>query len=178
MNDDRPSRNPGKKSLFERLGDAFTGEPKDRNDILAIVQEALANEILDDDSLRIMQGAMNVSDLHVRDIMIPRSHMISLDDDESIREWMLKIVETGHSRFPVLGENPDEVIGILLAKDMLSLGLKHDFNEIEMQKQIREIIRDATFVPESKRVNVLLRDFRNNRNHMAVVVDEERGFAG
>jgi len=121
---------------------------------------------------------MNVSDLHVRDIMIPRSQMVSLDHDETIKEWTAKIVASGHSRFPVLGENPDEVIGVLLAKDMLSLSLKTDFNEAEMQKQVREIVRDVNFVPESKRVNVLLRDFRKNRNHMAIVIDEYRGISG
>jgi magnesium and cobalt transporter len=179
MSDERPtSRHPSKKSFFERLGDAFTGEPKDREELLAIVHEAHQNEILDDDSLRIMQGAMNVSDLHVRDIMIPRSQMVSLEHDESIKEWTTKIVASGHSRFPVLGENPDEVIGVLLAKDMLSLSLKTDFNEPEMQKHVKGIIREVTFVPESKRVNVLLRDFRKNRSHMAIVVDEYRGISG
>lgn len=179
MSDDRPtSRNPGKKSFLERLGGAFTGEPKDREELLAIVQEAHQNEILDDDSLRIMQGAMNVSDLHVRDIMIPRSQMVSLEHDETIKEWTAKVVSSGHSRFPVLGESNDEVIGVLLAKDLLSLGLNADFNEEEMQKALKTIVRDVTFVPEAKRVNVLLRDFRRNRSHMAIVVDEYRGISG
>ncbi|MBU2864739.1 HlyC/CorC family transporter [Reinekea marina] len=179
MSDDRPtSRNPGKKSFLERLGDAFTGEPRDKDELLAIVQEAHQNEIVDDDSLRIMQGAINVSDLHVRDIMIPRSQMVSLEHDESIKEWTAKVVSSGHSRFPVLGESNDEVIGVLLAKDLLSLGLTADFNEEEMQKAVGSIVRDVTFVPEAKRVNVLLRDFRQNRNHMAIVVDEYRGISG
>ncbi|MEJ2044192.1 MAG: transporter associated domain-containing protein [Reinekea sp.] len=179
MNDERPtSRSPGKKSFFERLGDAFTGEPKDREDLLTVVHEAHTNDILDDDSLRIIQGALNVSELHVRDIMIPRSQMVCLEHDESIKEWTAKVVRSGHSRFPVLGENPDEVVGVLLAKDMLSLSLNTDFNEAEMQKQVQNIIREVNFVPESKRVNVLLRDFRQNRNHMAIVVDEYRGISG
>lgn len=179
MNDDKStSRSPGKKSLLERLGGAFTGEPKDRDELLAVISEAHQNDILDDDSLRIIHGALNVSDLHVRDIMIPRSQMVSLEHDETVKEWTTKIVASGHSRFPVIGENPDEVIGVLLAKDMLALSLKTDFNEAEMQKQVKEIIRDVTFVPESKRVNVLLRDFRQNRNHMAIVVDEYRGISG
>lgn len=179
MSDDRPtSRNPGKKSFFERLGDAFTGEPKDRDELLDIVHEAHKNDILDDDSLRIIQGAMNVSDLHVRDIMIPRSQMVNLEHDETIKEWMSKVVESGHSRFPVLGENKDEVVGVLLAKDLLALGLSTDFNNEAMQKQVKKIIRNVNFVPESKRVNVLLRDFRRNRNHMAIVVDEYRGISG
>ena len=179
MNDERPtSRSPGKKSFFERLGDAFTGEPKDREDLLSIIQEAHKNEILEDDSLRIIQGAMNVSDLHVRDIMIPRSQMVCLEHDESLKEWTSKVVKSGHSRFPVLGESPDEVIGVLLAKDLLALSLNSDFNESEMQKQVQNIIREVNFVPESKRVNVMLRDFRKNRNHMAIVVDEYRGISG
>ncbi len=179
MSDDRPtSRNPGKKSFFERLGDAFTGEPKDREDLLAIVQAAHQNDILDDDSLRIIQGAMSVSNLHVRDIMIPRSQMVYLEHDEPLKDWTTKIVASGHSRFPVLGASPDEVIGVLLAKDMLSLSLNSDFNESEMQKHVKEIIRNVTFVPESKRVNVLLRDFRMNRSHMAIVIDEYRGISG
>jgi magnesium and cobalt transporter len=179
MSDDKStSRNPGKKSLLERLGDAFTGEPRDRDELLAIISEAHQNDILDDDSMRIINGALNVSDLHVRDIMIPRSQMVSLEHDETIKEWTAKIVSSGHSRFPVVGENPDEIIGVLLAKDMLALSLKTDFNEADMQKQVKEIIRDVTFVPESKRVNVLLRDFRQNRNHMAIVVDEYRGISG
>lgn len=179
MSDERPtSRSPGKKSFFERLGDAFTGEPKDREDLLAIIQEAHQNKILDDDSLRIIQGAMNVSDLHVRDIMIPRSQMVCLEHDEDMKQWAKKVIESGHSRFPVLGESADEVIGVLLAKDMLALSLKYDFNEDDMQNHVKEIIRNVTFVPESKRVNVLLRDFRMNRNHMAIVVDEYRGISG
>jgi magnesium and cobalt transporter len=156
MSDDRPtSRNPGKKSFFERIGGAFTGEPKDRSELLAIVQEAHQNEILDDDSLRIMQGAMNVSDLHVRDIMIPRSQMVSLEHDETMKEWTAKVVSSGHSRFPVLGETNDEVVGVLLAKDLLSLGLSSDFNDDDMQKAVKTIIRDVTLVHEANRVNVL-----------------------
>lgn len=179
MNDERPtSRSPGKKSLLERLGDAFTGEPKDRDELLAIIHEAHQNKILDDDSLTIIQGAMSVSDLHVRDIMIPRSQMVCLEHDESVKDWARKVVQSGHSRFPVLGESPDEVVGVLLAKDMLSLTLRYDFNEDDMEKHIKEIIRNVNFVPESKRVNVLLRDFRKNRNHMAIVVDEYRGISG
>ena len=179
MNDDRPtSRPPSKKTFFERIGDVFTGEPKDREELLAIVHEAHQNEIVDDDSLRIIQGAMNVSGLHVRDIIMPRSQMVSLEMDESIKKWTSQVVSSGHSRFPVIGENSDEVIGILLAKDLLSLGLKTDYDEPEMQRRVKDIVREVTFVPESKRVNVLLRDFRKNRNHMAIVVDEYRGISG
>lgn len=172
------SRPASKKSFLARLGDALTGEPKDRDELLGTIKQAHADDIVDDDSLRIIEGALNVSDLHVRDIMIPRSQMVSLEHDESVKKWTSKIVSSGHSRFPMLGENPDEVIGVLLAKDMLALSLNTDFNEAAIQKQVRKIIREPTFVPESKRVNVLLREFRQNRSHLAIVIDEYRGISG
>lgn len=179
MSDDHSTtRSTNKKSFFGRLGEAFNGEPKDRDALLAVVQDAHENDVLDDDSLRIIQGALNVSDLHVRDIMIPRSQMVGLEHDETVLEWMSKIVASGHSRFPVFGENPDEIIGVLLAKDMLAMALRSEFDSDAMQKDVKGIIRDVNFVPESKRVNVLMRDFRSSRYHMAIVVDEYRGIAG
>lgn len=179
MSDDRPtSSNPGNKSWLERLSDAFTGEPKDREDLLVVLKDAQDKDILDNEAFKIIEGAMNVSEMHVRDIMIPRSQMVSLETDETIREWLAKIVDSGHSRFPVLGENSDEVVGVLLAKDLLGLGLQTGFDLDEMQKRLKTMIRSVNFVPESKRLNVLLKDFRSNRNHMAVVVDEYGQTAG
>jgi magnesium and cobalt transporter len=179
MSDERPtSSNPGRKSWLERLSDAFTGEPKDRDDLLSILNIAQENDILDGEAFKIIEGALNVSDMHVRDIMIPRSQVVSLELDDSIQHWLTQIVESGHSRFPVLGENSDEVIGVLLAKDLLGLGLQTQFDLDEMKKRMKTIIRTSNFVPESKRLNVLLKDFRSNRNHMAVVVDEYGQTAG
>lgn len=179
MSDERPtSSNPGTKSWLERLSDAFTGEPKDREDLLNVLKDAQEKNILDSEAFKIIEGAMNVSEMHVRDIMIPRSQMVSLEADETIREWLGKIVDSGHSRFPVLGENSDEVVGVLLAKDLLGLGLQTGFDLDEMQKRLKTVIRSVNFVPESKRLNVLLKDFRSNRNHMAVVVDEYGQTAG
>lgn len=179
MSDERPtSSNPGTKSWLERLSDAFTGEPKDREDLLNVLKDAQEKNILDSEAFKIIEGAMNVSEMHVRDIMIPRSQMVSLEADETIREWLGKIVDSGHSRFPVLGENSDEVVGVLLAKDLLGLGLQTGFDLADMQKRLKTVIRSVNFVPESKRLNVLLKDFRSNRNHMAVVVDEYGQTAG
>jgi magnesium and cobalt transporter len=179
MSDERPtSSNPGRKSWLERLSDAFTGEPKDRDDLLSILNIAQENDILDGEAFKIIEGALNVSDMHVRDIMIPRSQVVSLETNDSIQHWLSQIVESGHSRFPVLGENSDEVVGVLLAKDLLGLGLQTQFDLDEMKKRLNTIIRNVNFVPESKRLNVLLKDFRSNRNHMAVVVDEYGQTAG
>lgn len=179
MSDERPtSSNPGRKSWLERLSDAFTGEPKDRDDLLTILNSAQENDILDNEAFKIIEGALNVSDMHVRDIMIPRSQVVSLETNDSIQHWLSLIVESGHSRFPVLGENSDEVVGVLLAKDLLGLGLQTQFELDDMKKRLNTIIRNVNFVPESKRLNVLLKDFRSNRNHMAVVVDEYGQTAG
>jgi len=179
MSDDRPtSSGPGKRTWLERLSDAFTGEPKDREDVLNVLKDAQERDILDGEAFKIIEGAMNVSDMHVRDIMIPRSQMVSLETDESIQQWLGNIVDSGHSRFPVLGENSDEVVGVLLAKDLLGLGLQTGFNLDDMQSRLKSVIRSVNFVPESKRLNVLLKDFRSNRNHMAVVVDEYGQTAG
>ncbi|MEX0622468.1 HlyC/CorC family transporter [Saccharospirillum sp.] len=179
MSDERPtSSNPGRKSWLERLSDAFTGEPKDRDDLLTILNSAQENDILDNEAFKIIEGALNVSDMHVRDIMIPRSQVVSLETNDSIQHWLSLIVESGHSRFPVLGENSDEVVGVLLAKDLLGLGLQTQFDLDDMKKRLNTIIRNVNFVPESKRLNVLLKDFRSNRNHMAVVVDEYGQTAG
>lgn len=178
MTEDHSSTNPGRKSWLERVADTFAGEPKDRQDLKEILSEAHDNEILDQEAFRIIEGALNVSELHVRDIMIPRSQMISVESGKSIEDILPSIIESGHSRFPVTGENSDEVIGVLLAKDLLSLGSKTKFNTEKMSKQLKDIIRPATFVPESKRLNILLNEFRANRYHLAMVVDEYGGIAG
>lgn len=178
MTDEHPSSNPGKKSWLEKVAEAFAGEPKDREELKEILNEAHENDILDKEAFGIIQGALNVSELHVRDIMIPRSQMISVESDQTIEDILPVIIESGHSRFPVIGENSDEIIGVLLAKDLLSLGAKTGFDIKEMSIQLKDIVRSATFVPESKRLNTLLNDFRANRNHMAMVIDEYGGVAG
>jgi len=175
MNDDRPSTNgSGSRTWLERLTQALLGEPQDREQLLDVLRDAHKRELLDSEALTMIEGVLQVSEMQVRDIMIPRSQMVVLERDVPVEEILAIIVRSGHSRFPVIGESRDEVVGILLAKDMLWYymdGQKDGFN-------IRELLRPAAFIPESKRLNVLLRDFRTSRNHLAVVVDEYGGVAG
>ncbi len=178
MSEDRPTSVSGKKSWLEKVADAFNDEPRDRKEIIEILKEANENQILDDESFTIIQGAMKVSELHVRDIMVPRPQMICLDDEDSAHDMLTEIVESGFSRFPVIGDNSDEVQGVVLAKDLLALGIKTKFDNQQMTARIKEIMREVIFVPESKRLNSLLNDFRSNRQHLAIVVDEYGGTAG
>jgi magnesium and cobalt transporter len=134
---------------------------------------AADNEVIDEDARTIMEGALTVSDTQVRDIMIPRAQMVVIKAEAALDEALPQIIHAAHSRYPVIGESPDDVLGILLAKDLLPLILKQPETF-----DIRELMRSVTVVPESKRLNVLLREFRQNRNHMAIVVDEYGGVAG
>ena len=174
MNDGRPSSgDEPRRSWLERLGQALQGnEPKDKEDLIEFMRDAQRRHLMDADALDMIEGVLSVSDMQVRDIMIPRSQMVVVERDQSLDEFLPMIIEEAHSRFPVIGENRDEVIGILLAKDLLPFVVKGD------ELDIREVLRPAVFVPESKRLNVLLREFRTSRNHMAIVVDEYGGVAG
>ncbi len=171
MSEDRSSNE--QKSWLTRLTQAFAHEPKNRRELLAVLRDAHQNKLLDSEALSIVEGAIQVADLQVRDIMVPRSQMVSIRANQSPQEFLPAIIDSAHSRYPVTGESLDEVIGILLAKDLLPLILNNDkpFN-------LADLLRPATFVPESKRLNVLLREFRANHNHMAVVIDEYGGVAG
>ena len=172
MSEDRSSNE--QKSWFNKLTQAFAHEPRNRQELLEVLREAHQNKLLDSEALAIVEGAIQVADLQVRDIMVPRSQMISIKANQSPREFLPSIIDAAHSRYPVVGESLDDVIGILLAKDLLPLilqGEQPNFN-------IKDLLRPATFVPESKRLNVLLREFRANPNHMAVVIDEYGGVAG
>ena len=159
-------------SLLERLTALVLREPVDREQLVALLRAAYKKNLLDADALSIIEGAMTVSEMQVRDIMIPRAQMDVIDVNEPIEQFIPVVISTAHSRFPVIGENRDDVIGVLLAKDLL----RHYAGEEEFS--VREMLRPAIFVPESKRLNVLLREFRASRNHMAIVVDEYGGVAG
>ena len=172
MSEDRSSNE--QKSWFNKLTQAFAHEPRNRQELLEVLREAHQNKLLDSEALAIVEGAIQVADLQVRDIMVPRSQMISIRASQSPREFLPAIIEAAHSRYPVIGESLDDVIGILLAKDLLPLILKEDQQNFD----IKDLLRPATFVPESKRLNVLLREFRANHNHMAIVIDEYGGVAG
>ncbi|HMJ48973.1 MAG TPA: transporter associated domain-containing protein [Burkholderiales bacterium] len=161
----------GKPKLLERLGALLMREPEDRQQLVELLRSAYERNLLDADALSMIEGVMQVSEMQVRDIMIPRSQMDIIDINDPPEKFIPFVIETAHSRFPVIGENKDDVIGILLAKDLLRYYAGKEFN-------VREMLRPAVFVPESKRLNVLLKDFRSNRNHIAIVADEYGGVAG
>ena len=158
--------------MLERLSAFLTREPEDRDELLELLHGAFEHKLLDADALSMIEGVLQVSEMTVRDIMIPRAQMdvISIDDEPA--EFLPLVLETKHSRFPVIGENKDDVVGILLAKELLLYYRNPDSFDL------RDTLRPAVFVPESKRLNVLLRDFRANRNHIAIVVDEYGGVSG
>ena len=169
-NDDTKSGD--KPTLMERLTAMLLREPDDREELLDILRGAFERHLLDADALTMIEGVLSVSETTVRDIMIPRSQMDCVSIDDEVPQFIPLVVETRHSRFPVIGESKDDVIGILLAKELLNYYANPEaFN-------VRETLRPAVFVPESKRLNVLLRDFRANRNHIAIVVDEYGGVSG
>jgi len=163
---------PSRPSLLERLSTLILREPEDRAQLLALLRSAYQRDLLDADALTMIEGALTVSEMPVRDIMIPRAQMDVIDIHQKVEDFIPLVISTAHSRFPVIDQNRDDVIGILLAKDLL----RHYAGEEEFN--VREMLRPAVFVPESKRLNVLLREFRASRNHMAIVVDEYGGVAG
>ncbi len=163
---------PARPSLLERLSALILREPADRANLVQLLRSAYQRNLLDADALSIAEGALTVSEMQVRDIMIPRAQMDMIDIHQKVEEFMPQVIGSAHSRFPVIDQNRDDVIGVLLAKDLL----RHYAGE--EQFNVREMLRPAIFVPESKRLNVLLREFRASRNHMAMVVDEYGGVAG
>jgi len=171
--EDPDSHPPERRSWLERLSLAFSGEPQTREDLIEILRDAKENGLVGPDTLKMLEGALSVSEMQVGDIMINRSQMVSLPADAPFMELMKLVVDSGHSRFPVHGDDKDNILGILLAKDLLQ-GIVADGGT----GQVRELLRPAVLIPESKRLNVLLKEFRLSRNHMAIVVDEHGGVAG
>ncbi|MFA6121439.1 MAG: transporter associated domain-containing protein [Sideroxydans sp.] len=160
-----------KPSLLERLSNLLLREPEDREQLVALLHSAYEHNLLDADALSMMEGVIQVSERQVREIMIPRAQMDVIDISQPPQEFIPYVIETAHSRFPVTDGDKDNIIGILLAKDLLRYYAGEEFD-------VRDMLRPAVFVPESKRLNVLLRDFRSNRNHIALVVDEYGGVSG
>jgi magnesium and cobalt transporter len=161
-----------KPTFLERITAMLLREPDDRDELLDVLRGAFERHLIDADALSMIEGVLSVSETTVRDIMIPRSQMDCVSIEDEVPDFLPAVVETRHSRFPVIGESKDDVIGILLAKELLNYYANPEaFN-------LRETLRPAVFVPESKRLNVLLRDFRANRNHIAIVVDEYGGVSG
>ncbi len=166
--DEQESNKPG---LLERLSTMLLREPEDREQLVELLHASYERNLLDADALSMMEGVLQVSERQVREIMIPRAQMDVIDISESPEKFIPFVIETAHSRFPVIDGDKDNIIGILLAKDLLRYYAGEEFN-------VRDMLRPAVFVPESKRLNVLLRDFRSNRNHIAIVADEYGGVAG
>ena len=178
MSDDnsgRPPEHPApdRRSWLERLSQAFSGDPRSREDLVEILRDAQGDGLIAADTLKMMEGAIGVSEKTVSSVMVPRSQMVVLPVSARFFDLMKMVVESGHSRFPVHGEDKDEILGILLAKDLLR-GVVSDGGP----SHVRELLRPAVLIPESKRLNVLLREFRQSRNHMAIVVDEYGGVSG
>jgi len=173
MNDDPGSTSgPAHRTWWDRLGHMFSGEPRNRNELLEELRAAQTNGLLSVDTLTMVEGAIKVTELSVDDVMVPRAQIVMLAIESPLSEILAAVVESGHSRFPVHGEDKDEILGILLAKDVLKFfGAAEHFD-------IRAIMRPAVLIPESMRLNVLLAEFRLTRNHMALVVDEYGGVAG
>jgi magnesium and cobalt transporter len=159
---------------LRRITQQIAGEPQDREDIMQVLREASERGLMDAEALAMLEGVLDVSDLQVRDIMVPRAQMVIVRRDDPPARILPAVIESGHSRFPVMDESRDDIVGILLAKDLLRLMAGAQRGRFD----IREYMRPAVFVPESKRLNVLLKEFRRNRNHMAIVVDEYGGVSG
>lgn len=172
MTDDVPS--PSNRSWFERIAQALSREPQDLPQLIEIIRDAEQRQILDLSALKMIEGVLQISDITVEEIMIPRTDMVVIPKDARLQDILTSVVQSAHSRFPVVGDSKDEVMGILLAKELLH------FQQAENQERfnIKDLIRPAIFIPESKRLDSLLNEFRKNRNHLAIVVDEYGGVSG
>jgi hemolysin (HlyC) family protein len=158
---------------LKRFASLFSREPEDRNALIEILRNSEHRNLLDPDALLMIEGALHVSEIQVRDIMVPRVQMIVIENNAEPEDILSVVVESGHSRFPVVGDTNDEIVGILLAKDLLNY-----YADPDKDFDIKDVMRATVFIPESKRLNVLLREFRTSRNHMAIVIDEYTGVAG
>jgi magnesium and cobalt transporter len=161
------------KGWLERISNVFTSEPQNPKQLVELLKNLQVQQLIGAEELYMIEGVLQVSDMQARDIMIPRGQMVVLDHDDSFATIIEKVAESGHSRFPVIDDDKDDVVGVLLAKDLLQLSV-----EKPEQFEINDYIRSASFIPESKRLNVLLKEFRVNRSHMAMIVDEYGGVSG
>ncbi len=178
MTSDRTSNGSRPRGWLKRIGQRLGGEPQDKEQLLEVLKDSQERGLLDRDALSMIEGVLQVSDLRVGDIMIPRAEMVYVRRDDPLERILAVAVESAHSRFPVTGDDKSEVVGILLAKDLLPHVMNGDRGGNRRSFNMRDHLRSAVFVPESKRLNVLLKEFRSSRNHMAIVVDEYGTAAG
>jgi len=179
MSDDKPpsTRSVEKKSWFEKFTHLFQDAPQDRDELVEILKTAEQDTLINPELLSMMVGVIHISELHARDIMVARPQMVVVNDEMGFDEMLASIVESGHSRFPVIGDNRDDIEGIVLAKDLLHFTAKTS-QEDGIKFEIKDFLRPAAIIPESKRLDTLLKEFRTNRSHMAIVVDEYGSVAG
>jgi len=174
MTEEPSSIDPRPKSWIDKIAQFFSDEPTDTKSLLELLRNAEQDRVLDADALSIIEGALQVSSMQVRDILIPRTQMVTVPAKLAVKEIIDLVIKASHSRFPVVGDSIDNVIGILLAKDLLPMILNKNIGKFN----IKDVVRPATFVPETKRLNVLLREFRETRQHMAIVIDEYGSVCG
>jgi len=179
MSDDKPPsiRSVEKKSWFEKFTHLFQDAPQDRDELVEVLKTAEQDTLINPELLSMMVGVIHISELHARDIMVARPQMVVVNDEMGFDEMLASIVESGHSRFPVIGDNRDDIEGIVLAKDLLHFTAKTN-QEDDVKFAIKDFLRPAAIIPESKRLDTLLKEFRTNRSHMAIVVDEYGSVAG
>ncbi|WP_028116359.1 CNNM family magnesium/cobalt transport protein CorC [Ferrimonas senticii] len=177
MHDDHPPSSNASgdkpKSLFDKLSQLFAGEPQNKQELVDVIQDAEDRDLIDADTKEMINGVLEVAELRVRDLMVPRSQIIAIEKNQTVEEFLPLVIESAHSRFPVIDRDKDHIEGILLAKDMLAWGFAPD-----AERNLESILRPAVVVPESKRVDALLKEFRQERYHMAMVVDEYGGVSG
>lgn len=174
---DEPSQSPSqtpRKNWLDRLSHLFQGEPKDRHELVGMIQDAEERDVIDEETKEMIEGVLEIAELRVRDIMIPRSQMVTIRRNQAVETFLPIIIESAHSRFPVINEDKDHVEGILLAKDLLQFAVGLTDEPFSFDK----VLRPAVVVPESKRVDRLLKEFQQQRYHMAIVVDEFGGVSG
>ena len=162
-----------KNTWFDRIKDVLGESPKAKEDLLELLKNSAVDGVIDIESLKMIEGVFKVSEIQVREIMIPRSHITVVDITDDITDIIKKVTSSGHSRFPVIDDNKDEIIGVLLAKDLLK---RNTVENIDID--LHEVLRPAVFVPESKRLNILLNEFKSSRNHIAIVIDEHGSVSG
>jgi magnesium and cobalt transporter len=168
MTEDHDTKPQKHRSWFERLSALISREPKDKEQLMMVLRDAEERDLLSAEMLSMIESVLQVSEMQVREVMIPKSQMVALEQDCKLDDWLPLVIESGHSRFPIIDTSGQDVIGILLAKDLL----RYYFNKDANTFNIHEVLRPAIFIPESKRLDILLKEFRNNRNHMAIVIDE------
>jgi len=174
MSEEHSTNEQAKPGLLDKIGNLFQAEPKNQSELLELIDGAKQRNLIDQKTKEMIKGVLDVSKLRVRDIMIPRSQMVTLGLQQSVKEFLPVLIDSAHSRFPVITEDKDHIVGLLLAKDLIKYGFSDEGNEFK----IEDILRPAVVVPESKRLDTLLKEFRSQRYHMAIVVDEYGGVSG